>query len=80
MAEALEQTLHEFVSARVSLLGIADKRKRVGEITSSATRYRHLGKHLRVLFEYGYVGIRIATLSFYGCKIARCATTDDSNT
>lgn len=43
VAELLEQALHEFVAARVGLLGIADEGEGIGEVASSAAGDGHLG-------------------------------------
>lgn len=77
VVEALEESLHEFVAARIGVLGVAYLLERIGEIAASAARDGYLCKHLLVLLEDGDVGVGIVALRFYRTEVPGCAAADD---
>ena len=79
VVESLEESLHQFMSARVRLFQVGNLLKGIGKIASSSSRDFHLGKYLCIFLEYGDVGVREVALGFYCCKESCGASTDDCN-
>ena len=77
VVKPLEQSLHQFVSARIGMLHVAYLAKRIGKVAASAARDFHLGKHLRRLFKDSDVGRRAVALCFDCSKVARRSATDN---
>ena len=79
VVESLEESLHQFMSAGVRLFQVGNLVKGIGKIASSSSRDFHLGENLRILFEYGNVGVREVALGLYRRKESCGASTDDCN-
>ena len=79
MVKPLEQPLHQFVSARISMLHVAYLSKRIGKVAASAARDFHLGEHLGRLLEDCDVGRRAVAFCFDCSKVARRSATNNSN-
>ena len=79
VVKPLEQTLHQFVSARIGMFRVAYLSERVGKVAASAARNLHLGKHLLVLLEDGDVSRRAVAFSLDSGKITSRSTADDGD-
>ena len=58
VVESLEESFHQFMSARVRLFQVGNLVKGIGKIASSSSRDFHLGENLRILLENRDVGVR----------------------
>ena len=79
VVESFEESLHQFMSARVRLFQVGNLVKGIGKIASSSSRDFHLGENLRILLEYVNVGVREVALGLYRRKESCGTPTNNCN-
>ena len=79
VVESLEESLHQFMSARVRLFQVGNFLKGIGKIASSSSRDFHLGENLRILLENRDVGVREVALGLYRRKESCGTPTNNCN-